>query len=382
MRVLLASSHGADRTYGGAERYVDDLRRALPAHGHVPLLLSGFPVHDASAGETVALHGTDWREDRARRYRNHLDDWIAAPWPRVEALLRELAPDLVHTSNLPGISTGLWEQARRLGIPVVHTLHDYHLLCPRTSLTRADGTPCRPNPLLCGLRTHRLGRWAGAVRVAIGVSAHVLGRHEGFFPQSTERRVIRAPLTPLAERAGDPGSARDGSPATVGYVGALTEPKGVGRLLAAAPRLVEAGFTIRVAGDGPLREAVEACPAVDYVGRLQGEAVARFMIGCDLGVIPSLWEEPGLTYVLFEWLACARPVLSTRRGALAEAAAVGGVTAYDGSPDGLLTALLELRAEARWDSLRRAVPAASSGTDFERWVDDHLRAYAAAAGAR
>ena len=57
---------------------------------------------------------------------------------------------VLNGPNLP------WQAARRQGIPVVHTLHDYWLLCPSTTLTRRDATPCRPSPFLCGARTRRM----------------------------------------------------------------------------------------------------------------------------------------------------------------------------------------------------------------------------------
>jgi glycosyltransferase involved in cell wall biosynthesis len=374
MRVLLVSAHGADRTYGGAERYVDDLGVALRERGHDVDVLSAFPVRDRSSA-TVVLHRTDWREDRVRRLRNHAGDWLAHPGPRVHDVLRELSPDLVHTSNLPGISSAIWEQARSLGIPVVHTLHDYHLLCPRTSLTRRDGSPCRPSPLLCGLRTRRLARWAPAVGAVIGVSSHVLGRHAGFFPPATERRVIRAPLVPLGvECPSSPGTL----PRTLGYLGALTESKGVALLLAAAPRLAATGIELRVAGDGPLRTAVQDTAGLQYAGRLEGDAVPAFLGGCDLGVIPSLWEEPGLTYVLFEWLAAGRPVLCTRRGGLSEAASLPGVAAFEASVGGLLDAVAALQAPARWRALVDSVPSDPAASDLERWVGEHVEAYGAA----
>ena len=196
MRVLLVNSHGADSTYGGAEHYADVLGTGLVARGHEVEVLSAFPVGNGWAAHTTVLHRTDWRDSRIRRVRNHVGDVVAAPWPRLRAAVEAAAPDLVHTNNLPGIATGIWESARRLGIPVVHTLHDYQLLCPRTSLVRRDGSPCHPSPLLCGARTRRLIRWAGGVRAVIGVSEHILHRHDGLFPDAAER-VVRPPLAPL-----------------------------------------------------------------------------------------------------------------------------------------------------------------------------------------
>src|SRR5947207_1721123 len=135
VRVLLVNSHGADPTYGGAEAYVRDLVTGLSGRGHSVGVLSAFPQPRESDFTTYVLHQTDWRSDRLRRLRNHVGDFVSAPWSRLEAVLRAARPELVHTNNLPGFGTGIWEVARRLDVPVVHSLHDYHLLCLRTSLT-------------------------------------------------------------------------------------------------------------------------------------------------------------------------------------------------------------------------------------------------------
>jgi glycosyltransferase involved in cell wall biosynthesis len=375
MRVLLVSTHGADRTYGGAERYVADLADRLRRCGHEIALLSAFPARDESAAATVTLHDVDWRESPARRYRNHIDDWIAAPQPRVAQRIADVRPDVVHTSNLPGISTGIWEQARTLGIPVVHTLHDYYLLCPRTSLTRRNGVACRPSPLLCGLRTRRLARHAGGVSVVIGVSQYVLDRHHGFFPAPTSRRVILPPLEPLG------GERRPVAcpPARIGYLGALTGSKGIRLLIEAAPELRRRGFELRIAGDGPLRAEIEATEHVEYVGRVDRDGLVPFLTSCDVGVVPSQWEEPGLTYVAFEWLAAGRPVLATERGGLAEAKALGGVVSFGASADELLaTAEYLLRDEDAWRQTLDSVPVVTRSEDVDRWVAEHLAAYEAA----
>ncbi|MDX6660032.1 MAG: hypothetical protein QOJ55_854 [Solirubrobacteraceae bacterium] len=375
MRVLLVNSHGADSTYGGAEHYADVLGTGLEARGHEVEVLSAFPVGDGWAAHTTVLHGTDWRDSRIRRIRNHVGDVVAAPWPRLRTAVETAAPDLVHTNNLPGIATGIWESARRLGIPVVHTLHDYQLLCPRTSLVRRDGRPCHPSPFLCGARTRRLIRWAGGVRAVIGVSEHILRRHDGLFPESAER-VVRPPLAPLDDRPVEPPRP---ALATLGYLGALTEVKGVRILLAAAPSLAEQGVEVRMAGDGPLRSEVEASNAVRYVGRVDRADLGAFISGCDAGVVPSLWDEPG-PLVVGEWLSGGRPVLATRRGGLAEAARGGGVMSFEESTPALVRVVERLRLEDEWQRLLATLPAVNGSADVDRWIDAHLEAYATALG--
>src|SRR5919198_54913 len=91
----------------------------------------------------VTLHGTSWRTSERRRILNHLGDLAAAPTPRLGRAVRAARPDVVHTHNLPGLSTAVWGAAAAAGARVVHTLHDYYLLCPRVTLVAPSGDPCR-----------------------------------------------------------------------------------------------------------------------------------------------------------------------------------------------------------------------------------------------
>jgi glycosyltransferase involved in cell wall biosynthesis len=370
MRILLVNSHGADPGYGGAERYVRDLAGGLERRGHDVTVLSAFPARGDAGVTSRVLHRTDWRDARLRRVRNHVGDLVSAPWQRLDAVLGEERPDVLHTSNLPGIGSGVWECARRREIPVVHTLHDYHLLCPRTSLTRRDGSPCRPSPRLCGLRTRRLSRWAGAVGHLIAGSDHLLRVMNGLFP-AADPHVVRLPLAPVPGAGEAPPAS---VPRTIGYIGALTATKGVELLLEARGSLAEAGLGLRLAGDGPLREAV-AASGVDYAGRVDGTAKGEFLASCDIGVVPSLWNEPsGPPYVVCEWLAAGRPVLVTRRPALLEAASRhGGIVPFEESTAGLSGAMSRVSQE--WARLVASLPAVKGDADVDRWLQDHERIF-------
>jgi glycosyltransferase involved in cell wall biosynthesis len=297
---------------------------------------------------------------------------VSAPWPRVRRALAELEPDLLATSNLPGFGSGIWECARELGVPVAHTLHDYHLLCPRTSLLRRDGTPCRPDPRLCGLRTRRLMRWAPAVGAVIAGSQYLLEAHRGWFA-GADRHVIRLPL--VAAPSDRPLPAR---PLVAGFLGALTTTKGVRLLIEAAPALAAAGIALKVAGEGPLAAELAAAPSLEWVGRVDGAEKSAFIAGCDIGLVPSTWAEPsGPPYVVLEWLAAGRPVLCTTGGGLGEAVGLGGVRAVEPSATGLVDALRGLTAGPDWAELVQALPRVEGDSDVERWLDEHEAAFAA-----
>lgn len=379
MRVLLVSSHGADLSLGGAERYVADLARGLARRGHDVEVLSAFPVaRDGGGARTATLHRTDWRSDPWRRIRNHAGDVVARPGRALERALAAARPELVHTSNLPGISTAVWEAARLRGTPVVHTLHDFYLLCPRVTLTRRDGSPCRPHPLLCGFRTRRLGRWAGAVREVIAGSEHLLAAHAELFPRARSH-VVRLPLAPVTERLLRPPGERL---STLAYLGALEREKGVEALLGAAPGLAELGVSVRIAGNGRLRAAVEAAegPGLRYAGVVLGEEKLAFIEAADAAVLPSLWAEPsGPPYALLEWLAAGRPALVSTRGGLGEARGMPGVLAIEPTPEGIVDGVRRL-LDGAWDEARGKVRQVTDAEDVERWLDEHEAIYERAAG--
>ena len=159
MRILIANSHGSDESVGGAERGVARLATGLLAHGHEIEILAAFPG-ESPAAHTTTLGTTDWRISKTRRVRNHLGDVVSNPTRRLDRVLAACRPDVVFTNNLPGISTAIWEVARRQGLTVVHSLHDYHLLCPRVTLYDHQGQPCcsHPTSALFGYEDSPVGR--------------------------------------------------------------------------------------------------------------------------------------------------------------------------------------------------------------------------------
>jgi glycosyltransferase involved in cell wall biosynthesis len=371
VRILLANAYGADRFYGGAERYARELRDGLTRRGHTVAVLAAFPAHADDSETLRTLHDSDWQTSVVRRGLNHAEDWLGTLPRGADRVLAELAPDLLHTNTLPGMSTGIWELARRRGIPVVHTIHDYHLLCPRVSLTRRDGSPCHPSPLLCGTRSRRLAHWRAGVGGVIGVSRHVLDRHRGFFDPGVPQTLVRPPRVPV------PGAEQAAAPEAItrlGYLGTLNADKGVAMLLTAAPELARRGITLRIAGGGPLLDEVRSAAGVQYAGRLKGEEVGAFLASCDAGVVASQWEDPA-PFTPLEWLASGRPVLATTNGGLPELAELGGVRTFDGSAAGLLDAVAALAAPAELSQLVATVPATDGHADLERWLDEHLVVY-------
>ena len=379
LKVLIANAHGMDTTVGGAERYVADLAIGLARRGHEITVISAFPQTSKALSapvEVITLHDADWRRDRLRRALNHVGDVLSLPASRLEAVVASVDPDLIHTCNLPGIGTGVWEVARRRAVSVLHTLHDYQLLCPRVSLERRDGTPCRPSPLFCGLRTRRMIRWGGAVGEVIAGSEYLLDLHRRLFAP-TVGRVIRLPLQPLEGGSVPPPND---PPRTLGYLGSLERAKGIEVILESASELARLGVKVQIAGDGRLRPEVEAAAArgVSYLGHVGRDAKRRFLAATDIAIVPSRWAEPsGPPYVVLEWLAAGRPVLVSGRGGLAEVARLPGVVMITPDRLGVVTAVQRL-LEGAFRPVVSSITPVQGHRDLVRWLDEHEAAYAAA----
>lgn len=378
MRVLMVSAYGEDPSAGGVEKLLLELSGRLATRGNGVSYLQAFPPSGTVGDvERTILHRTDWRDDRTRRLKNHVGDVLAWPGGELERAVTLHRPDVVHTHNLAGISTGIWEVCRRLGLPVVHSLHDYYLLCPRVTLTRRDAEPCRPSALLCGLRTRRLARWAPAVSHVTGVSQHVLDLHTRLFPRA-ELHLIRHPMAASSSGNVRPPRAR---PTVLGYIGNLDPIKGVHLLLEAAPRLEALGFSLRIAGEGRLHDdvarAAEQSPNVEWDGLVQGKQKERFFEACDLGLVPSVWAEPGgPTFTMVEWLAAGRPVLVSNRGGLGEVAGVyPGSIPVEPTVDSIVESVAALREPTRWNELVAAVRPIDSELDADEWAKRHEALY-------
>jgi len=381
MRVLIVNGHGDDASCGGAERAVGELTDRVVGRNIDVAYLQAFPSRVPGRDiERTVLYRTDWRDDSGRRLKNHLGSVLGFPTDALKQAIAAHRPDIVHTHNLPGIDTGVWEAARRLGLPVVHTIWDYYLLCPRVSLMRADGEPCRPSPLLCGLRTRRLARWTAAVSHVVGCSQYVIDAHAHLFATATAH-VLRNPIVVPERPSRPPGE----QPTVLGYIGSLDRIKGVDVLLEAMAPLESLGFTLRIAGDGRLRDDVARAAAsrgnVEWVGRVLGEEKWRFLESCDLGLIPSVWAEPGgPTFTMAEWLAAGRPVLVSNRGGLGEVAgAYPGSIPVEPTADSIVESIVAIGESDRWADLVASV-SPIGGLGPEEWAARHVALYQAMIG--
>ncbi|MEI7554274.1 glycosyltransferase family 4 protein [Candidatus Chlorohelix sp.] len=74
----------------------------------------------------------------ASHYNPEIRDWM-------ENFLREYKPDLMLVNACYLLGVGILEAAKKCGVPVVLTLHDFWFLCQRINLMKPDGSLCDGN---------------------------------------------------------------------------------------------------------------------------------------------------------------------------------------------------------------------------------------------
>ncbi|WP_255603620.1 glycosyltransferase family 4 protein [Oscillochloris sp. ZM17-4] len=139
---------------------------------------------------------------------------------------------------------------------------------------------------------------------------------------------------------------------TLLFAGKLEPNKGAGLLPAIFRELRELGappFTLLIAGDGALRNALERelgelgvrAQFLDWAGH---DELLRLMARCDLLLFPSAWGEP-LSRVLLEASSVGAPILAMPTGGTPDIIADGVSGALAATPRAFAVRLRELLAD-------------------------------------
>lgn len=269
-----------------------------------------------------------------------IDDTLKAD-PSIRQILAAFKPDLLHTNTLNGLSTDVWRTAKDLDVPILHTLHDYYLICPRCSRFR-DGASCGDTCGSCRLLTsNRRGR-VDLVDAVASVSRRTLALHQqhGLFANTPQYVVANVPNDNIEFT---PQITVDG-PLILGYLGRFSIEKGVRLLAEAVGRLPKGDVRFLLAGNVSEDEKVvlrSMAPEADleFLGFVKP---SEFYAKVHLVAIPSIWDEPG-ALALVDALAAGRPVIGTDFGGIPEIIN-DGITGWIARPDadGLADVLREL----------------------------------------
>lgn len=280
---------------------------------------------------------------------------------RFAEILDLVSPDVVHVGHLNHLSTSLLREAALREIPIVFTLHDYWLMCPRgqfmqtfpedpTDLWAAcDGQEDRKCAERCYARYFSgapdeldtdVAYWAGwvarrmrhvremaeLVDVFIAPARYLRDRFRDELGLPERKLVYLDYGFARARMAGRRRVA--GEPFTFGYIGTHIPAKGIHDLIRAFGSL-RGEVRLRIWGRprGQDTEALQRIAAslrsdvaarVEWLPEYKNEEIVRDVFDrCDAIVVPSVWVENS-PLVIHEAQQARVPVVTANAGGMAE----------------------------------------------------------------
>jgi glycosyltransferase involved in cell wall biosynthesis len=337
MRIAMANNYYYIR--GGAERVLFEEKKILEAHGHqVPVYSQAHPHNESSEFSDYFLPFKDWRNiSRLQKIPMALSLMYDRRTARgFNRFLEASKSNIIHAHNIyGGLTTSILDIAKRKGVPVVMTLHDYKLICPSYAMLNR-GTVCEDckggSFILSMLNTcHKesltasgvyciesyLNKWLhkyDTIRYFICPSMFSLKKH-------AEHGIPRERLLHIRNfvnvEAYKP-QYENGRYAL--FVGRLSKEKGILTLLTAVKNLK---VPVRIVGDGPLKAEYEDFVAehklnhVTFEGYKSGEDLRRLYENAAFLVIPSEWYENAPMTIL-EAYVHGKPVVGSCMGGIPE----------------------------------------------------------------
>lgn len=280
---------------------------------------------------------------------------------RFAEVLRTFRPDVIHIGHLNHLSTSLVEVAARFAVPIVFTLHDYWLMCPRGQFMQmhpsidgdlfplCDGQEDRKCAVRCyaryfagaphevetdtaawtdwvSRRMDHVRKMSAHIAAFIAPSKYLLGRFRDEFGLPEDKLVYLDYGFDLARLSGR-RRVRERE-FVFGYIGTHRPAKGIHLLLDAFGRL-SGNVRLRIWGrplgefTSSLRAMASGLPCnagvrVEWLTEYRNRSIVRDVFDhVDAIVVPSIWPENS-PLVIHEALQARVPVVTAKLGGMSE----------------------------------------------------------------
>jgi glycosyltransferase involved in cell wall biosynthesis len=359
--IILKVIHGYPvRFNAGSEVYSQQLCQELAKQHEVHVFTreenvfkADYTIHreEDIFDPRIKLHVVNMPKLRlSQRYQHDELDYI------FEQLVDQLNPDLVHIGHLNHLSTSLVNSLYERDIPIVYTLHDYWLMCPRGQFLQRNS---REPWALCGGQENRkcaqscftgffsgsreqdtdISYWTHWVARRMEAMREIVSKVDQFIAPSQyllarfrdEFCIPEGKLTYL-----DYGFNLDrlknrcrvsGEPFTFGYIGTHIPAKGIQDLMRAFS-LLEGNYLLRIWGrsreeTANLKSIVSTLPVhaqkrIEWKSEYRNQEIVSDVFNhIDALVVPSIWVENS-PLVIHEALQVQMPVITANVGGMAE----------------------------------------------------------------
>lgn len=352
-------------------------------HGYPPLYNAGSEVYSQSLCSELLAQGQEvllftreedpYRPDFTFRFEQESEQlqfcWVNMPRDKdgyihyeidqaFAQLLNEQQPDIAHVGHLNHLSTGLVWALQAAKIPIVFTLHDFWLMCPRGQFLQRnyDGKQTyalchQQEDRKCATSCYRMffsgqsdflesdeaywSSWIGrrmqetraiaqATDLFIAPSRYLRQRFIQDF-QIPEQKIIYLDYGfPTHYLKASEKTAKNKATFTFGYIGTHIPAKGVNLLIEAfkglngRARLKIWGWKDEQSQKALQQMLLDSALDIEFCGSYLNENLAQEVFAqVDAIVVPSIWGENS-PLVIHEAQACRIPIITANYGGMAE----------------------------------------------------------------
>jgi glycosyltransferase involved in cell wall biosynthesis len=297
---------------------------------------------EASGKRGIDTHVYHAAQDSGRHFSKQLDRWFSLRhYRRIERILQEFKPDLLHAHGVSlSLSPSPFSVAKRLGIPILMTIHDFNYLCPRKWMIDRDGKACRygfgPRCLISNCRSSRDGRrylpyhmirW-----LKIGLHRFLIRRSVDLFicpsrklySETREKWTVESVYYLANFISPDFDETPEITSPNLLFVGRLSREKGVDCLLKAFADVIKIvpETILTIVGDGPEKYRLERLSNdlkinefVQFAGEVEHQQVHEYYKKSAICILPSLWME-NCPIAGLEALSHGRPLVGSEIGGI------------------------------------------------------------------
>lgn len=323
---------------GGADVVFFNTSELLKKNGHDVFSLSQVDNENLIHEDTnFFIEGIDYRKlsiiQKIRAAGNFFYNKNAAK--KIDEIIKIRKPDIIHIHLFfGGITISILEVIKKHNIPVVHTVHDYRLLCPAYTFFDNKARICESCKdgffLRCAFKKCSLeGKLTHSAILALDayyrkyvlnpislidhflfVSQFSRNKHLSYQPNLNLKSSVLYNFRPgNFEKALSRGNY-------ILFYGRLSREKGVETLLQSA---ISLKYNLKIVGTGPLYQELVNIKSdnIEILGYKKGEELWSLIRNSSYVIVPSeLYENNPLTIV--EAFSFGKPVIGSNLGGISE----------------------------------------------------------------
>lgn len=276
------------------------------------------------------------RGGRLTQMRNYFKNPEAAKM--LESILEKEKPDIAHVHLFwGGISPSIFKVLHKHGVPLVHTVHDYRMVCPAYTFRNGCGEVCErckgghfmecfkgrcskgsavQSALMTAEMFYRNRKWHPAKELdgIIYVSNFAKRKHEELDSNFVgTKNTVLYNFTIVGEKY--PPLAKDGGYYL--YYGRLSHEKGIATLVETFSKHPE--LNLKVVGTGPKEDELKQknFTNVEFLGYKTGDELYNLVRNAKFICVPSEWYENN-PMTIVEAYSMGVPVIGANIGGIPE----------------------------------------------------------------